>query len=60
LRLEKLALKWTSMPSSTVTGNKRTKNTRLIMRNRSVFFVRLYSIINKNIFFFLELHFFVQ
>jgi hypothetical protein len=30
---------WTSMPSSTVTGNKRTNHTRLIMRNRSSFFL---------------------
>jgi hypothetical protein len=44
------------MPSSTVTGNKRTNHTRLIMRNR-LFFVKLYSVINKNIFFFLELFF---
>jgi hypothetical protein len=45
------------MPSSTVTGNKRAIHTRLIMRNISsyFFFVKLYSIINKNSFFFLEL-----
>jgi hypothetical protein len=46
------------MPSSAVTGNKRTNHTRLIMRNRSSLFVKLYSIITKHIFFLFRTTFF--
>jgi hypothetical protein len=36
----------TTTTAKIVTGNKRTTHTHLIMRNRSEFFIKLYSIIN--------------